>query len=97
MNEQLAFDETLIEHNRKLELQKPAKQQINTADVVMFTGTEGVVQFGGKDLPKRLTKGTLGFVNGCRSGKYNTHITTRQISLWVCSLELKPMKVSEFD
>lgn len=96
VTEQLTFEESWIEYHRQLEMQKPPKQQIQTADVVMFTGTQGVVMINGKDHPKRLEKGTLGFVNGARSGVYNTHITTRRMSLWVCSLDLKPMKVSEF-
>ena len=93
---QLSMDELMADQKRKNELDKPAKQQIPTADVVMFTGVRGVTVINGKDYPKRLQTGKLAFVCGSRSGPYDTMITTRQESLWVSYLDLKPMKVSEF-
>ena len=94
--EQLSLEDAWIEDQRKAERLKPAKQQIVSADVVMFTGTHGVHEYGGTGYKKNLQKGTLGFVNGWRSGVYNAHLTTRRESLWVCSLDLKPMRVSDF-
>lgn len=90
---QLSFETEIIKQKRENEFNKPAKQQIQTADVVMFIGTVGRTE---DDLPIRIPKNTLAFVNGAKSGVYDTHINTRSQSAWVCSLDLKPMKVTEF-
>lgn len=87
----------MIREKRESELKLPPKQQIQTADVVMFTGDHGETMINGKCYPKRLEKGTLGFVNGTKSGVYDTHINTRRECLWVSSLDLIPMKVSRFN
>ena len=70
-------------------------ERILNADLVMFTGTEGVVTIGGKDFPRQLKSGTLGFVNGSRVGTYDVHLTTRKLNLWVRSIDLKPMQAVE--
>lgn len=94
---QTSLDEIMKEDFRKEELKKPWDQQVSSAQVVMFVGMEAVVIINGKDYPKRIPKGTLGFVNGSRSGYFDTHITTRSMNVWVSCLDLRPLKVIPFE
>jgi hypothetical protein len=95
---QLTLDEIMKEEFRKGELNKSAKQQIPTADVVMFVGDKAAIIINGKEYEKRLEKGVLAFVRGSRPGHYfDTFITTRQKSCYVNYLDLVPMKVTSFE
>lgn len=61
MNEQLSFRDEL----RKQELERPWFLQASSAPVVRFEGSKS---------ERNLPKGSLCFVNGCRSGEFNTHV-----------------------
>lgn len=97
--EQLTLDEVLKEEFRKEELKKPPKQQIPTADVVMFIGDRAATMIAGKKYEhRRLKKGTLAFVSGFDpEGYFDTFITTRQECCYVNYLDLVPMKVISFE
>lgn len=83
MNEQLSFRDEL----RREDLERPWFLQVSTAPVVRFEGNRSE-----RDLPK----GALCFVNGCKSGEFDTHVWTRSKSSFVNSLDLVPMKVVDF-
>lgn len=83
MNEQLSFRDEL----RKQELERPWFLQASSAPVVRFEGSKS---------ERNLPKGSLCFVNGCRSGEFNTHVWSRSKSSFVDYLDLVPMKVIDF-
>lgn len=53
-------------------------------------------RFEGSKSERNLPKGSLCFVNGCRSGEFNTHVWSRSKSSFVDYLDLVPMKVIDF-
>ncbi|GAB0168184.1 hypothetical protein LSPCS325_16210 [Lysinibacillus sp. CTST325] len=83
MNEQLSF----LDELRKQELERPWFLQSSSAPVVRFEGNLS---------ERNLPKGTLCFVNGSRSGEYDTHVWSRSKSSFVNYLDLVSMKVVDF-
>ncbi|WGT37321.1 hypothetical protein QH639_15900 [Lysinibacillus sp. 1 U-2021] len=83
MNEQLSFRDEL----RKQERECLWFLQASAAPVVRFKGSKS---------ERNLPKGSLCFVNGCRSGEFNTHVWSLSKSSFVDYLDLVPMKVIDF-